>query len=81
MISYFSEDIRSRAKEVGAKFVLTDADRAPRVLESVKSLDFVQEVFVTTQFQGCTPFHHLMEEPINGRLMILLINNKLNDLF
>ena len=64
-----------RAKEVGAKFVLTDADRAPRVLESVKSLDFVQEVFVTTQFEGCTPFHHLMEEPINGRLIILIIYN------
>jgi hypothetical protein len=45
------------------------------VLESVKSLDFVQEVFVTTQFEGCTPFHHLMEEPINGRLIILIIYN------
>ena len=57
-----SADIRSRAIENQTKFILTDEDRAPRILEAVRDLDFVKEVFVIGKFDGCTPAQVLFED-------------------
>jgi len=59
-LNLFARDIRSRAEEVGAKFVVTDEPRAEKVVEAVRGLDCVQEVFVLGQAPGCTPFQDLM---------------------
>ena len=56
-------------REVGNKFVLTDYERAARIVEVVKELDFVQEVFVIGDklVDGCTPFRKLLEDSGNGK--------------
>ena len=58
-----------RMREVGNKFVLTDYERAARIVEVVKELDFVQEVFVIGDklVDGCTPFSKLLEDSGNGK--------------
>ena len=54
-----SSDIRVRAVETNAKFVLTDEQRAAKVVQAVG--DVVQEIFVIGQFEGCTPVTQLFE--------------------
>lgn len=57
-----------RMKEVGCKFVLTDYERAGRIVDVVKELGFVQEVFVIGDkpVDGCTPFDSLLQDPGDG---------------
>ena len=49
-----------------AKFILTDAVRAPRVLEAVQVVDSVKEVFVIGQCDGCTSLDQILQEPFDG---------------
>ena len=65
-LNLFVEDIRSRAQEVGAKFVVTDEPHAKKVVEAVRDLNCVEEVFVIGQADGCTPFHDLMDNDSQG---------------
>lgn len=65
-LNLFAEDIRSRIEEVGAKFVVTDKLRAERVVESVRGLNCVEEVFVIGQAAGCTPFEDLVNDDGQG---------------
>ncbi len=57
-----------RIREVGSKFVLTDYQRSGRVLDAVKGLDFVQEVFLMGDgpLEGCTPFDTLLQDSGDG---------------
>ncbi len=59
-----------RMREVGCKFVLTDYERAGRIVEVVKGLDFVQEVFLMGEepMDGCTSFDVLLKDSGEGRL-------------
>lgn len=59
---WHEEDIKKRASSVRAKFVVTDEARAGRVLDAVKQLDCVQEVFVIGQAEGCTPIDELFKD-------------------
>ena len=54
-----------------AKFILTDAVRAPRVLEAVQVVDSVKEIFVIGQCDGCTSFDQLLQESFDGNSLIL----------
>ena len=58
-----------RMREVGNTFVLTDYERAGRIVEVVKGLDFVKEVFVIGDklVDGCTPFNKLLEDSGDGK--------------
>ena len=56
------EDIRSRADELGAKFVVTDEEHAERVVQAVDDLHCVEEVFVIGEAAGCTPIDQLMND-------------------
>jgi acyl-CoA synthetase (AMP-forming)/AMP-acid ligase II len=44
------------------KFVFTDEARAPRVMEAVHGLDFVEEVFVIGQAEGCSSVEDLFQD-------------------
>jgi len=61
-LNLFVEDIRKRATLVRAKFVVTDQLRAERVLNAVRDLDFVEQVFVIGQAPGCTPIDELLTD-------------------
>ena len=63
-----SDEIARRARDVGAKFVLTDELRAGRVLDALASVDCVDEVLVIGQYRGCTPFDDLLQQPADGLL-------------
>lgn len=68
-LSYHSQDtIEMRMRELGNKFVLTDFDRASRIVEVVKRLDFVKEVFVIgdVPVSGCNFFDQLLEDSGDG---------------
>lgn len=60
--------IEMRIRECGSKFILTDYDRANRVVEIVKKLDFICEIFVIgdVPVQGCTLFDLLLQDPGDG---------------
>lgn len=60
--------IDHRMREIGNKFVLTDYDRAGRIVDVVKGLDFVREVFVIGDepVNGCTQFNELLQDPGDG---------------
>ena len=64
----FQEDIRTRTREIGATFVLTDALRAGRVLEATVDVASVREVFVVGEYEGATSIGQLFQEPIEGDL-------------
>ena len=51
---------------MGAKFILTDEARAKRVMEAVKDLECVEEVFVIGQPDGCTSVYELMQDDGKG---------------
>ena len=51
-----------RAMENRTKFILTDEIRAPRVVEAVKGLDFVQEIIVIGEAEGCTPVAEFLQD-------------------
>ena len=55
-------------REIGNKFVLTDYSRAGRIVEVVKGLDFVKEVFVIGDkpVTGCTQFDELLQDSGDG---------------
>lgn len=57
-----------RMREIGNKFVITDYERAGRIVEVVKGLDFVREVFVIGDkpVEGCTPFDKLLQDSGDG---------------
>lgn len=57
-----------RIREVGSKFVLTDNARAGRIVDVVKRLDFVREIFVIgdTHVEGCTLFDELLQDSGDG---------------
>ena len=57
-------------REVGNKFVLTDYERATRIVQVVKKLDFVKEVFVIGDkpVEGCTPFNKLLQDSGDGKI-------------
>ncbi|XP_046656300.1 4-coumarate--CoA ligase 1-like [Daphnia pulicaria] len=57
--------IDHRMREIGNKFVLTDYARAGRIVDVVKGLDFVREVFVIgdNPVTGCTQFNELLQDP------------------
>jgi len=61
-LNLFPEDIKIRASTVRAKFVVTDNVRVEKVLNAVKDLDFVQEVFIIGQAEGCTPIGELFND-------------------
>jgi len=61
-LSLFPEDIRARAHDLKAKFILTDEACAKRVLEAVKDLECIQEVFVIGQAEGCTSVYELLQD-------------------
>ena len=63
---YSIDDIKSRAADLGAKFILTDEARAKRVMEAVKDLECVKEVFVIGQAEGCTSVYELLQDNGNG---------------
>ena len=63
---YSIEDIKSRAADLGAKFILTDQARAERVVEAVKDLECVEEVFVIGEAEGCTPINELLQDDGKG---------------
>ena len=65
---WIAEDIRTRASDLRAKFIVTDEARAARVLEAVTDLDFVQEVFVIGKAAGCTSIDKLFEDDGKGTL-------------
>ncbi len=56
-------------KELGNKFVITDYERASRIVDVVKGLDFVREVFVigNKPVDGCTPFDNLLTDSGDGK--------------
>ena len=60
------EDIKIRGSTVRAKFVVTDNVRVEKVLNAVKDLDFVQEVFIIGQAEGCTPIGELFNDDGSG---------------
>ena len=60
------EDIKSRAADLGAKFILTDEARAKRVVEAVKDLECVKEVFVVGEAEGCTSVYQLLQDDGKG---------------
>ena len=60
------EDIKSRAADLGAKFILTDEARAKRVVEAVKDLDCVKVVFVVGKAEGCTSVYQLLQDDGKG---------------
>jgi len=62
-LSLMPDEIARRARDVGAKFVLTDELRAGRVLDALASVDCVDEVLVIGQYRGCTPFDDLLQQP------------------
>ena len=68
-ICYFSDDIRDRALENRTKFILTDEDRAPRVVEAVRGLEFVKEVFVIGKADGCTPVDVLLQDDGSSNIL------------
>nr|CAH0112561.1 unnamed protein product [Daphnia galeata] len=55
--------IELRIREMGSQYVLTDYARAGRVVDVIKRLDFVREVFVIGDkpVDGCTLFSELLE--------------------
>lgn len=57
-----------RIREARSKFVLTDYDRAGRIVEVVKKFDFVKEVFVIGDkaVSRCTPFDYLLQDSGDG---------------
>lgn len=57
-----------RMKELGNKFVLTDYDRASRIVQVANKLDFIKQVFVIGDepVPGCTPFDQLLQDPGDG---------------
>lgn len=55
------------------KFVVVEESTALSVLEAVKELDSVKEVFVIGKHPGCTPVEQLMlEGPTNIQLILFL---------
>ena len=60
------DDIRQRASMIRPKFVLADSARAARVVEAVKDLEFIQEVFVIGQADGCTSVDELLQDDGSG---------------
>lgn len=66
------EEIARRAAEVGAKFVLTDALRAGRVVEATAPIDSVLQVFVIGQHDGCASYDDLLQHPADGALLFYL---------
>lgn len=69
-LSYiFPDVIEMRMREVGNKFVFTDYERAARIVQVVKGLDFVKEVFVIGDkpVEGCTPFDKLLQDSGDGK--------------
>lgn len=66
---HLSDAIEMRMREVGNKFVLTDYERAERIVEVVKNLDFVKQVFVIGDkpVDGCTPFDTLLQDSGDSR--------------
>ncbi len=65
-VSQHTGDIRTRTREVGATFVLTDPVRAGRVLEATAGATSVREVFVVGHHEGATPVDRLFQEPLEG---------------
>ena len=63
-------DIRLRARDVDATFVLTAPARAPRVLEATADVASVREVFVIGQHEGCTPVDRILQEPVQGIVLL-----------
>jgi acyl-CoA synthetase (AMP-forming)/AMP-acid ligase II len=61
-----SDDIRARAEEVGAKFILTDQQRAARVLDAVRDVDSIREIFVIGNQERGTSFDELLQQPAQG---------------
>ena len=61
-----SDDVRTRAKQVGAKFILTDQQRAARVLDAVRDVDSIREIFVIGNHERATPFDELLQKPAQG---------------
>ncbi len=66
--SKIKDAIDHRMREIGNKFVLTDYDRAGRIVDVVKGLDFVRAVFVIgdESVTGCTQFNELLQDPGDG---------------
>jgi acyl-CoA synthetase (AMP-forming)/AMP-acid ligase II len=64
-----------RIREMGSKFVLTDYARADRIVDVVKRLDFVREIFVIgdKHVEGCTFFSELMEDSGEGHFFYFCI--------
>lgn len=58
-----------RMRELNNKFVLTDYDRASRIVQVVQRLDFVKEVFVIgdVAVTGCTLFDQLLQDSDDGK--------------
>lgn len=81
----FADDIRDRVSMIKPKFVLTDEQRAPRVVQAVKGLDFVQQVFVIGQAEGCTSVDELLQDDgageSNGHVCCALQCISANDRF
>lgn len=57
-----------RLKEIGNKFILTDYNRAGRVVQVTKRLASIKQVFVIgdQSVPGCTPFNQLLQDPGDG---------------
>ena len=68
LISFILDVIELRIREMGSQYVLTDYARAGRVVDVIKRLDFVREVFVIGDkpVDGCTLFSELLENSGDG---------------
>jgi 4-coumarate--CoA ligase len=69
LISFILDVIELRIREMGSQYVLTDYARAGRVVDVIKRLDFVREVFVIGDkpVDGCTLFSELLENSGDGK--------------
>ncbi len=61
--------MESRLREMGSKYVVTDYDRAGRLVDVVQRLDFVREIFVIGDqpVAGCTLLAELLDDPGDGK--------------
>jgi 4-coumarate--CoA ligase len=69
LISLILDVMELRIRELGSQYVLTDYARAGRVVDVIKRLDFVREIFVIGDkpVDGCTLFSELLENSGDGK--------------
>ena len=66
------DTIRDKIVLTKPKFILTEEADCQKILEAISGLDYVKEVFVVGQAEGCTPVDVLLEDNGDGKISIIV---------